>query len=89
MCAKSKIYARSSHMLDNHPEILFSMRTILFDWMMDVCDNFISIQLCSLRIKAFFVIYSECFWWDLWNISYCSKMPGLFVYNNNMFCISV
>uniref|UniRef100_A0A915B0X3 Cyclin N-terminal domain-containing protein n=1 Tax=Parascaris univalens TaxID=6257 RepID=A0A915B0X3_PARUN len=38
MCTKSKIYARSSHMLDNHPEILVSMRTILFDWMMDVCQ---------------------------------------------------
>ncbi|VDM39806.1 unnamed protein product [Toxocara canis] len=38
MCAKSRIYVRNSCMMDAHPELLLSMRTVLFDWMMDVCE---------------------------------------------------
>ncbi|VDK51123.1 unnamed protein product [Anisakis simplex] len=37
MCEKSQKYIRNSRMMDLHPQLLLSMRTVLFDWMMDVC----------------------------------------------------
>jgi hypothetical protein len=45
MLEKDKSYIRDVHMMDKHPHLQPKMRAILLDWLMEVCQTKIQLNL--------------------------------------------